>query len=167
MKSIPEIARTVLAEREINDLSLLRSNTDLLLDVQKEIIKRQFDTEKEAKNDFVCCRGLDTVAFVLCFANQQDTHDLMEDKSLRDYVDWMREDNVYTFLVKPEKSLMKGDGLRDTDWNLSLEIFGMVKAILRITGVDYTLIADPNMSERQALIRNVLDGKIDLGCQKV
>lgn len=167
LKSIPEIARTVLAEREISDLSLLRSNTDLLYEVQTEIIERQFNVEKEAKDNFVCCRGLDSAAFLLSFSNQQDCHFFVTEPLFRRYVEWIRDDSVYTFLVKPDKSLMKNDGLRDTDWNLSMEIFGMVKCLLRSNAIDYTLISDTNMSERQAIIRNVLDGKVSTSCEEL
>ena len=48
LKMIPEIARTVLAEREITtkeQLAKLRSDTELLYIIQKEIIERQYNLD--------------------------------------------------------------------------------------------------------------------------
>lgn len=157
LKGIPEVARTVLAEREITDLSVLRFNTELVYEIQEEILKRQLELEKKVGDNFVCCRGLDSVAFLVNFADEGDVFNFFQSKLYTDYVDWLCRDNVYTFLVKPEKSLLKDDGLRDLDWDLSMQIYGSVKTILRKEGVPYSLIADTNMSERISNIKRVIE----------
>ena len=76
---------------------------------------------------------------------------------------WLRKDDVVTFLVKPEKSLLSQDALRDSDWDLSLKIYGCVSTLLRTNGISYHLISDPNMSERQNNISNIISS---LGAKK-
>lgn len=156
LSAIPEIARTVLAEREILDLSLLRANTSLLFDVQTEILKRQFEAETAAEDNYVCCRGLDSVAFLINFAEDIDVSTFLNTTLYKKYVKWLK--NSYTFLLKPHKELIKSDGIRDTDWELSLILFGIVKTMLRMEDIPYILISDVNMSERQSLIKGVIDG---------
>jgi hypothetical protein len=156
LSAIPEIARTVLAEHEIVDLSILRANTDLLLNIQTEILERQFKAEQEEKDNYVCCRGLDSVSFLVNFAEDEDVNKFINSKLYKDYVKWLK--GSYTFLLKPHKELLKSDGMRDTDWELSLMLFGVVKTLLRCESIPYVLISDINMSERQSVIKGVIDG---------
>ena len=73
------------------------------------------------------------------------------------------QDDVLTFLIKPEKSLLSQDALRDSDWDLSVKLFGIVSTLLVTTGISYHLISDPNMSERQNNISNLISS---LGAKK-
>lgn len=159
LKAIPEIARTVLAEREITtkeELQRLRSDTDLLYLIQKEIIERQYQTEVQLGRDFSACRGIDSVSFIIEFCQPKHVLDFMVSPLFRDYVTWLRKDDVITFLVKPDKSLLSQDALRDSDWDLSLKLYGIVSTLLRTNGISYHLISDPNMSERQNNISNII-----------
>lgn len=158
LSAIPEIARTVLAEHEIIDLSILRANTELLLNIQTEILERQFKAEQEEKDNYVCCRGLDSVSFLINFAEDEDVNKFINSKLYKEYVKWLK--GSHTFLLKPHKDLLKSDGMRDTDWELSLTLFGIVKTTLRYEGIPYTLISDVNMSERQSIIKGVIDGLV-------
>ena len=166
LKMIPEIARTVLAEREITtkeQLAKLRSDTELLYIIQREIIERQYKEESLLGRDFSACRGIDSVAFLIEFCQPKHVLDFTVSPLFRDYVTWLRKDDVVTFLVKPEKSLLSQDALRDSDWDLSLKIYGCVSTLLRTNGISYHLISDPNMSERQNNISNIISS---LGAKK-
>ncbi len=159
LKAIPEIARTVLAEREITtkeQLQKLRSDTDLLYVVQKEIIERQYKEESLLSRDFSACRGIDSVAFIVEFCQPKHVSDFTETLLFKDYVSWLKKDDVITFLVKPEKELLSQDALRDSDWDLSVKLFGIVTSLLRTNGISYHLISTSNMSERQNNISNII-----------
>jgi len=165
LKDVPEVARTVLAEREIKeeaDLQKLRTNTSHVYEVQREIISRQLQIEKEYRDNFVSCRGLDSLAFFIAFGSPLDITQFMKGPVFTEYLQWIKHPSVYTFLIKPDVSLLKNDGFRDTNWDLSLEIYGIVKSILRTNQVSYTLISDSNMSERQTLIQAVLSNYLPI-----
>ena len=156
LEKIPEIFRTVIAEREFTDLNTLRANVDLLTEVQIETIQRQFDFEYKIRNNFAACRGIDTLAFLIEFGDKNKIAKYLQSKEVNDYVNWLKEEDVKTFLIKPEKELIKADGLRDTDWDLSLQIYGSVKSILSYYGIPYIPITSPNMADRQAVIKATL-----------
>ncbi len=166
IKAIPEIARTVLAEREIttkNQLQLIRADTDLLYQIQKEIIERQFLEEKSSGSTFTACRGIDSVSFIIEFCQPKHSREFMLSTLYKEYLDWLKKDDVLTFLIKPEKSLLSQDALRDSDWDLSVKLFGIVSTLLVTNGISYHLISDSNMSERQNNISNIISS---LGAKK-
>jgi len=166
IKAIPEIARTVLAEREIttkNQLQLIRADTDLLYQIQKEIIERQFLEETSSGSTFTACRGIDSVSFIIEFCQPKHSREFMLSTLYKEYLDWLRKDDVVTFLIKPEKSLLSQDALRDSDWDLSVKLFGIVSTLLVTNGISYHLLSDSNMSERQNNISNIISS---LGAKK-
>ena len=166
IKAIPEIARTVLAEREIttkDQLQRLRADTDLLYQIQKEIIERQFLEEKSSNSMYVTCRGLDSVSFIIEFCRPTHTQEFVNSSLYKDYVKWLKEEDVVTFLVEPNKEFLSQDALRDSSWELSLKLHGIVSALLKTNGIKYELISSPNMSERQNNISNIISS---LGAKK-
>ncbi len=159
IKAIPEIARTVLAEREITtkeQLQLLRADTDLLYQVQKQIIERQLSEEKSSGSMYVACRGLDSVSFIVEFCRPGHIQEFVNSQLYKDYVNWLKKDDVVTFLIKPDKALLSQDALRDSDWDLSVKLFGIVSTLLRTNGISHHLISTSNMSERQNNISNII-----------
>lgn len=159
LKAIPEIARTVLAEREITtkeQLQRLRADTDLLYQIQKEIITRQFQEECLSIGTYSACRGIDSVSFIIEFCRPKHTQEFFKSQLFQEYVEWLKKDDVLTFLIKPDKDLLVEDALRDTDWDLSVKLYGIVSSLLRTTGIPYHLIATSNMSERQNNISNII-----------
>lgn len=159
LKAVPEIARIILAEREVTtkeELQKLRSDTDLLFAVQKEILERQFKEEVQLKESFAACRGLDSVSFIIEFCRPGHIQEFVNSQLYKDYVNWLKKDDVVTFLIKPDKALLSQDALRDSDWDLSVKLFGIVSTLLRTNGISHHLISTSNMSERQNNISNII-----------
>lgn len=160
---VPEIFRTVLAEREIS-LDAARSNPSLIEEISKETIIRQHKEEvrlyelssAEKKNGIATCRGLDSFSFLIRFCRQDFVEECYRASFLKDYINWLKEGSTH-FLVAPKKELMKSDGLRDTDFSLSLYITGMVETLLKTNGIKYVLIDSVTMSDRTDLIERVIE----------
>lgn len=163
--AVPEIFRTILAEREIS-LSAARSKVYLTEEIQKEVIVRQFNEEirllelakLESKNGICACRGLDSFSFLVKFCSPDFVEKAMKSIWLTDYINWLKRKDAFHFLIKPDKALLHNDGIRDMDWELSLEIYGIVECLLRTQGIKYILLSDNNMSEREATIDGIVKG---------
>ena len=161
---LPEIFRLIMAEREILDLSILRSNVSLLEEVQKEVLIRQFTEEKllfsraaqEGKKGIVACRGIDSIAFMIHLCRPEFFSEAKKTSWYEDYIDWLKKEGSTHFLLPPLKSLLVDDGFRDTDWDFSVEIYSTIKTLLRFYGIKYTQIREDNMSERLTIVSNVL-----------
>lgn len=163
---VPEVFRTILAERELS-LKLARSNLSLLEEISKETIIRQHKEEvrlynlslEEKKNGIATCRGLDSFSFLIRFCSQAFVEAAYTSSWLNDYITWLKKDSIH-FLIAPKKELLEDDGLRDTDWNLSLYITGIVESLLKTNGIKYALIDSVTMSDRTDLIERVVNGSL-------
>lgn len=152
---LPEVARLVLAERELS-MDSLRMDLDVVDSFQKEIFVRQMATEKEVRA-FVSDRCFDNLAY----AAQHSTilKDILEMDSLSDYVERMRSPSVFIFFVRPSRATMREDGVREqVDWEEVLRIDAMIKFMLEMWGLRYFLVATPGMQERARLVDAVLSG---------
>lgn len=156
LKIIPEIVRTIFAEKELSNLGKVRADTSLLYELQLQIIERQLLEEQRIGDDYTACRSIDSVSFVVAFCAPWDVTRFLATDSYNKYLSWLKQGNVTTFLVRPSKELISDDDFRDTDWELSMELFGIVKTLLRTNDLSYTLIETTNMSERQSQVRSIL-----------
>lgn len=157
LSSVPELFRTLIAEKEISNLDEFRADIDKIGDLQEEVIKRQFEYEKNIGDNFVACRGLDSLAFMIQFCNEDRTYKFLQSDLVKKYIEWIR--GGVTYLVRPEKTLIKADGVRDTNWELSLEIYGSAKAILTSYGIKFIPINGKSMNDRQRVVKETIGEK--------
>lgn len=155
MPLLPEVARLVLAERELS-MDSLRMDLGIVNSFQKEIFIRQLSVEKEIQN-FVSDRCFDNLAY----AAQHSTilKEMLDMPELKNYVEKMRSPDVFLFFVRPSRATMKDDGVREqVDWEEVLKIDAMIKFMLEMWGLKYFVIATSGMQERARLIDAILSG---------
>lgn len=150
---LPEVARLVLAERELS-METLRSNLDTVDAFQKEIFLRQV-REEAGKESFVSDRSFDNLSYA---ANHSRVmKELFESEELKGYVETLQSPKVVIFFVRPVKSIMREDGIRErADWDELLRIDGMVKMMLEMWGLRYFQISTGSMQERARLVDAVM-----------
>lgn len=142
---ISEIARAILAEKEIN-LESLRANLDLTNDYQRQIFFRQIERESQ-QNDFVSDRSFDCLAY----AAQHSTilPDLIYSKELQEYLKILKDKNSFIFFIRPSKATLKDDGVRELiNWDQIIAIDAMIKMLCKIWNLRYFQIDSSNMQER-------------------
>lgn len=148
-----EIARTVLAEREI-PLETLRVDLDLIDDYQSEVFTRQLQEEKKY-DSFVSDRTFDNLAYMAQHARR--LKETIESKELKDYVDTLKKDDVLIFFMRPSKVTMKNDGVRENvQWDGIVAIDAQIKFMFEMWGIPYISINTDSMQERVKLVDNVL-----------
>ena len=150
---LPEVARMVLAERELS-METLRSDLDTVDSFQREIFKRQIQIEHDLKA-FVSDRSFDNLAYAAQHARV--LQDILEEKSLREYIDKMRQDDVVLFYIRPVKATLRNDGVREQiDWDELVRIDGAIKFMLEMWGLKYFMVYSSSMQERARLVDAVL-----------
>ncbi len=152
---ITEVARAVLAELETN-FDTLRTDMDRVGDYQRRVFERQIATERLQERGFVSDRAFDNLAYAADHATILG--DIMSEESgieVRRYMEWVSEGLV--FFVRPQKSLLKEDGIRaGVDWDAVVRIDGMVKLLLEQFRIRYLPIDTPSMQERVRAVEFVL-----------
>lgn len=150
-----EVARTVLAERELS-LETLRTNLEIVNSYQSDIFIRQFEEEKKHKS-FVSDRSFDNLAYMA----QHSTilAQFVTSKLLTSYIDDMKKDKTAVmFFVRPCKATMKNDGIRESvNWDGVVAIDALVKFLLEMWNINYISINTDSMQERVRTINAVLD----------
>jgi len=151
---LPESARQILAEKEI-PLDSLRANFDLINQFQKDIFYRQIK-EESREGSFISDRSLiDALAYTCQHTSLFS--ELINTKDCKDYIEGLRKPDVYIFFVRPHKSLMKQDGIRETlDWENINAIDAMIKMLLQLFNIRYFDIHTPSIQERINLVESVL-----------
>src|SRR5271157_5211573 len=94
---LPEVARMVLAERELA-MDTLRSDLDTVDSFQREIFARQFEIEANHES-FVSDRSFDNLAYAAQHARVLQV--ILQEKSLQDYINRMRNPDVVLFDIRP------------------------------------------------------------------
>lgn len=154
---LPEVARLVLAEKELQ-IDSLRSDLDVVDDYQREIFYRQLKEEGQVKTNFVSDRSFDCLSYTAHYS--RITNELFKTKELSDYIESLREPDVYIFFVRPSKATLKQDGVRETiNWDNIIAIDGSIKMLLEIFGLKYFQISMENMQERIRFIDSILSLK--------
>ena len=152
---ITEVARSVLAELETN-FENLRTDMDRVGDYQRRVFERQIATERLQEKGFVSDRAFDNLAYAAEHATILG--DIMAEDGgveVRKYMEWVSDGLV--FFVRPDKSLLKEDGVRaGLDWDAVMRIDGMVKLLLEQFRIRYMPIDTPSMQERVRAVEFVL-----------
>lgn len=154
LRMITEMARSVLSEWEL-PLESLRTDVALVGKFQQAIMERQMEAEYRLQDGFVSDRALDGLAY----AAEHTIGVLpaiLHSKVFKKYVDWVRGGTV--FFIRPHKTLLKEDGVRETPtWDSVLRIDGMVKLLLEQYEIDYLPISTVSMQERVRTVKFILD----------
>lgn len=155
---LPEVARLVLAEKELS-MNSLRHDLNVVDEFQLEIFKRQIKEEKEMKNGFVSDRSFDNLAYAA--QHSRILKDVLFNEETKEYVESLRSKEVKLFFVRPNISIMKNDGVRESvDWEEIIRIDAMVKFMLEMWGLKYFAINTNSMQERTKLVDIVLEGAL-------
>lgn len=153
---ISEVARSVLAEREIS-LDRLRSDVDSVSRYQAEVFHRQIEAERRMKGGFVSDRAFCNLAYMANHATNMS--EVFRGPLLDDYMKSVAEGVV--FFVRPHRELLAEDGVRaGVNWEEVLAIDGMVKLFLELWGIPYVTLATLSMQERVRTIDAVLNLKM-------
>lgn len=154
---ISEIARTVLSEYETT-LQALRSNVNTIGEYQRAVFFRQIETEQQYKNGFVSDRAHDNLAYAADHTNE--LWSLMNTLEYRSYVEKLRTNVSTIFFIRPHKSLMTNDGIRESvHWDSINKIDGMIKFLLECGNIPYISIYSPLQQERTKTIDYILTAK--------
>lgn len=150
---LPEVARMVLAERELA-MDTLRSDLDTVDSFQREIFARQFQVEANHES-FVSDRSFDNLAYAAQHARVLQI--ILQDRNLQDYIHRMRRSDVVLFYIRPVRATLRNDGIREQiDWDELIRIDGAIKFMLEMWGLKYFMIYSGSMQERARLVDAVL-----------
>lgn len=150
---IPEVARTILSEKELQ-LDALRTDLKLVDSYQEQIFKRQLEEESQLPS-FVSDRSFDC----LSYAAQHSTicHELFESKELKEYIINLKKSDVYLFFVRPSKLTLKNDGVREIlNWDGIIAIDAMTKLLFRMWNLKHFQISMDSMQERTQFVDSIL-----------
>ena len=146
---LPEVARMVLAERELA-MESLRSDLDIVDSFQREIFSRQITIEKDL-DAFVSDRSFDNLAYAAQHARV--LRSILSETSLTEYIDRMRGPDTLLFYIRPVKATLRNDGVRELiDWDELMRIDGAIKFMLEMWGLQYFVIHSASMQERARLV---------------
>jgi hypothetical protein len=151
---ITETARAVLNELETNLVSL-RADIDFADRYQRLVFARQQAVEvvTAEKGGFVSDRAFDNLAYAA--EHSRVLPELIAAEEFPSYVQWIKGGIV--FFVRPHKSLLADDGVREPpDWDAVVRIDGMVKILLELHGIKYLPINTPSKQERVNTVDFVL-----------
>src|SRR5512135_1443126 len=144
LQLLPEVARMVLAERELS-MGTLRSDLDVVDSFQKEIFHRQMEIERNCDN-FVSDRSFDNLAYAAQHARV--LRSILREKKFREYIERMRKPDVILFYIRPVRATLRNDGVREQiDWDELVRIDGAIKFMLEMWGLQYFMIYSASMQE--------------------
>lgn len=153
-----EIARTILAEKELH-LDSLRTNLDIVDEYQLEVSERQMQEEKKYKS-FVSDRSFDNLAYMAQHATLLNT--VINSQATKNYIESLRQPDVFMFFVRPSRLTMKSDGVRESlNWENIIAIDAMIKFMLEMWDLEYVSINTDSMQERVKSVMSIL-GKINI-----
>lgn len=152
---INEVARSVLAEKEIN-LDLLRTNLDLVDSYQTAIFYKQIEEEVKFDN-FISDRSvIDCLAYSGAYSRVLPQ--LISDNKLKCHIAKLKNEKYCIFFIRPQKSIMVSDGVREhLVWENMVSIDANIKFLLKMFDLKYFEINTPSMQERINLVDNVLE----------
>jgi nicotinamide riboside kinase len=154
LSMINEVARSVLAEKEIN-LDLLRTNLDLVDSYQTAIFYKQMEEETKYES-FISDRSvIDCLAYSGAYSRVLPQ--LVSDPKLGSHIAKLKSEKYCIFFVRPQKSIMVADGVRENlVWENMIGIDANIKFLLKMFDLRYFEINTPSMQERINLVDNVL-----------
>jgi nicotinamide riboside kinase len=152
---LTEVARSLLAERELT-METLRSDLPVVDSFQKGIFFRQMEVEK-GRDSFVSDRSFDNLAYAA--QHSRVLREVLETPAARAYVERLRSEDVLIFFVRPVRSTMRNDGVREqVEWEGLQQIDGMVKFMLEMWGLRHFQISTGSMQERARFVDAIITG---------
>jgi nicotinamide riboside kinase len=153
---ITEAARQILAEREWS-IDSLRADLQKVNQYQREVFYRQLQEEKKYEGqNFISDRGFDFLCYTLQFSRIGP--EILATKEWQEYLESLKKDNVLILFIRPHKSLVKKDGVRENlSWKASVAIDAMTKMLLQMFSLKYFQIDCVSMQERTNLADNIID----------
>jgi predicted ATPase len=151
---LPEVARVVLSERELQ-LDTLRYDIDLVDEYQAQVFYRQ--TVEEAKYDaFVSDRSvIDALAYSAEHA--RIFSQLLHGAEMKGALPILRDPASIVFFVRPSKATLKQDGVREAiNWQSVISIDAQIKLLYEMHNIRYFEINNDSMQARVKLIDAVL-----------
>lgn len=150
---LTEIARTVLAERELS-LDSLRTDLEAVNDYQQTVLYRQFAEEKKHAS-FVSDRAFDALAYA--GQHSQILTYVIASRECKEYIDSLHSPDVRIFFVRPSRATLKQDGVRESlTWDGIVQIDAMCKFMLEMWKLPYFGISTDSMQERVRLVDSVI-----------
>ena len=151
---LPETARTVLAEQEL-DINNMRADIDMADKYQRLVFDRQIKEEQKLTS-FVADRSLiDVIAYSLQYSTIG--HSLYFSDELTQYIKALRSEGAIVFFVRPSKSTLHNDGARETvSWEKAVGIDATMKTLFNLIDIDYYQIHTDSAQERTQIINQVL-----------
>lgn len=154
LNQVSEIARTVLAEKELQ-LDQLRTDLDIVDDFQTEILIRQIKQEADCKGSYVSDRSFDCLTYTAQHSRVFST--LLKMPELKDYIEILKQPDSIIFFVRPSKDTMKQDGVRENlSWDGIVAIDAMTKMLIEMFELKYFQINTTNMQERVRFVDSIL-----------
>lgn len=155
---ITEVARSVLAERELS-VDSLRANIDIVDSYQSEVFHRQIVEETKNKS-FVSDRSAIDAA---CYSAQHSRVAglLTSETIFKHYMEALKDPNVVIFFVRPSKATLRGDGVREQiTWDGVVAIDAMIKLLLQLHDIRYFQINTDSMQERIHFVESILNSLV-------
>lgn len=150
---LAETAREVVGRMELS-VDSLRSDLELVNDVQRKIFERQVELERAAGDGYVSDRAFDNIAYAA--EHSEVTADLVRLPAFAEQVERMR--NSIVFFVRPHPLVGGVDGVREQrDWDGMQRIDGMIKLLLEMHRIPYVPVNTPSAQERWRIVEGVLD----------
>lgn len=150
---IPEVARAILAEKELH-IESLRTDISLVNSYQKDIFYRQILEEAKYTN-FISDRSFDSLAYSVQHAT--NFNELMNSKELNQYIESLKKSDVRIFYIRPSKATLKNDGVRENIvWDGIISIDAIIKTLLQCFELKHFQINTDNMQERIQFIDAIL-----------
>lgn len=154
LKLLPEFARIILAEQELQ-IDNLRANINVVNKYQTDIFYRQIEEEKKY-TEFVSDR---TALDALAYSAQYSTifSKLIWTQELKDYVAKLKSDKAKIFFVRPSKATLKADGVRESlVWDGIIAVDANIKLLVEMFELSVIQISTDSMQERVRTIEAVL-----------
>lgn len=157
LPKVHEVSRQVMSYLEM-DLKSLRKDMVKLNEFQELIALGQIKEEKEVGKSYVSDRCFDFLAYTAEHATNLGK--LLENKELVKYINSLKDDDVLVFFIRPQKSFMTNDGVRENvDWDSIVRLDGMIKLLLEYHSIPYFEIDSSSTQSRERMITQIIDLK--------
>lgn len=151
---LPECARMILSEQELQ-IDKLRSDIETVNQYEQDVFERQIKEEEKNEN-FVSDRtGLDVLAYASAYSTV--LINLINSSTFQHCLTTLKDPNSYIFMIKPSKSCLKQDGVREhLIWDSLIALDAQLKLLFNLFEVRYYQIDTDNMAERIRLVNAIL-----------
>jgi predicted ATPase len=151
---LSESARMILSEQELQ-VDKLRCDLEASNKFSIDVFNRQL-SEEQKLSEFVSDRSaIDILAYSAQHSSTLPS--LIKDFRLEQYLTSLRSEDSHCFLIRPSKTIMQSDGVREVlNWDGMVAIDAMIKLLLEMWEIKYYIINTDNLSERVRCVDSVL-----------